>query len=120
MRFCTQGGAGGCPAGLTCPWNVWKFQSSKHIAGLWYSTPSNGNCDNPDADYCTWRLVETVKTAGEQSFSDGSISGGPNGSQWMADAGCVNGWLHKAVETRGYRCFEACGLNATNATTQAI
>ena len=66
MEWFAQGGAGGCPAGLTCPWNVWKYQSSKQIAGLWYSTPSNGNCDNPDAEYCTWRLVEMVKTAGKQ------------------------------------------------------
>jgi hypothetical protein len=87
-------GPAGCPSGLEeCPWTTWKYETSKLIGGLWYSTPANGNCDNPDAKYCTWRLVKTLKTA---------------------DASCVNGWLHKAVETRGHRCFAACGKNSTN------
>jgi len=88
-RYPSQPNAGSCPSDLkSCPWTTWKYQTSKLVGGLWYSTPKNGNCDDPYAEYCTWRLVDTVKTA---------------------DATCVNTWLHKAVETRGSHCFEGCG-----------
>ena len=73
--------------------NIWKYKTSKSIGGQWYSTPSNGNCDNPDALQCTWRYLGTEK---------------------ISDANCVNGWLHKAVETKGFRCFRTCGTNSTN------
>ena len=73
--------------------NIWKYKTSKSIGGQWYSTPSNGNCDNPDALQCTWRYLGTEK---------------------ISDANCVNGWLHKAVETKGFRCFRTCGKNSTN------
>lgn len=69
------------------PWDLWKFQASKFIGGLWYSTQQGGNCDEPSAAACKWRIVHTLKTI---------------------NATCANGNVHAAVEARNPKCFDAC------------
>eukprot|EP01046_Picozoa_sp_COSAG06_P041077 COSAG06_NODE_5053_length_3759_cov_2.454645_2_plen_221_part_00 len=74
------------------PWCAWKFNTSKLMGGFWYSTLSEGDCDHVSGP-CSWRIKEVVKTV---------------------NASCVNGFLHKAVETTGSQCFAGCGTNSTN------
>ena len=74
---------------------AWDQMSLRWDAG--YSTLAGGDCDaspSPSADGCSWRIKKVVNTM---------------------NASCVNGFLHKAVETRGAACFQGCGPNATNA-----
>jgi hypothetical protein len=53
----------------------------------WYSTQAGGNCDDPAATECQWRVVETVQTV---------------------NASCVNDNLHKGVVAANSSCFAAC------------
>lgn len=71
----------------THEWDQWKFESSKLIGGLWYSTQQGGNCDDPEAKACKWRIAETVKTV---------------------NASCANANVHAAVSARNSSCFGAC------------
>ena len=68
-------------------WDQWKFEASKLLGGLWFSTQKAGNCDDASATDCKWRIVQEVKTV---------------------KASCANDNVHQAVVARNSTCFGAC------------
>ena len=48
----------------------WKYNSSKHIGGEWYSHPAAGNCDTHPTN-CSWSIAETKKIVNESCINDG-------------------------------------------------
>ena len=66
----------------------WKYYSSKHVGGMWFSTPAKGNCDTqPASADCTWRIAETRKIVNES---------------------CLNDQVISVVEQRDPSCFTTC------------
>ncbi len=53
----------------------------------WYSTLEAGNCDDPSAQGCHWRLVEIVK---------------------KVSSDCMRQHVHSALHTSGAKCFQGC------------
>lgn len=74
-----------CADGCGGIWSHWKSQVSL-LGGLWYSTPKEGNCEDPN-QHCAWKVLQNVKTV---------------------NASCANNNLHVAVEKKGHGCFSQC------------
>jgi len=68
--------------------DLWKFQASRLMGGFWYSTQRDGNCDEDAASDCQWRVLRTAKTV---------------------NATCANSKLHAPVIAANETCFNGCG-----------
>ena len=64
----------------------WKYNSSKHIGGEWYSHPAAGNCDTHPTN-CSWSIAETKKIVNES---------------------CINDGMFGLVEKHGADCLDGC------------
>jgi len=81
-------------------YDVWKYNASKLIGGLWWSTPKGGDCSASGADesQCTWKHLETVK---------------------VINASCANDNVAAAVRARVLAgCYEACPSGEDDAAWQ--
>ena len=74
-----------------------KIETAQLLGGTWYSTPRQGNCDNPRRQRCSWRVVAVEQTV---------------------NASCVDERMLRAVlaQPAGAACLEA---NCPNATQRA-
>ena len=73
-----------CADGCSGVWDHWKSSTARVLGGNWYSTADEGDCDDPAAPGCGWRVLQHIKTV---------------------NATCANNNLIAAVETRGKKCF---------------
>ena len=73
----------------------WKFKTSKHIGGNWYSTPSAGDC-SVDPSNCSWKIESTIKVVNET---------------------CVNGVLLSHVTKGANTCIQKCPQPSNTTST---
>lgn len=73
-----------CADGCSGIWDHWKSSTARVLGGRWFSTAQEGDCDDPVAPGCGWRVLEHVKTV---------------------NATCANKNLIATVEHRGEECF---------------
>eukprot|EP01060_Flectonema_neradi_P017693 TRINITY_DN2453_c0_g1_i2.p1 TRINITY_DN2453_c0_g1~~TRINITY_DN2453_c0_g1_i2.p1 ORF type:complete len:279 (+),score=32.63 TRINITY_DN2453_c0_g1_i2:47-838(+) len=72
----------------------WKYKTSKHIGGTWYSTPAAGDCSTHPSN-CSWKVESTIKVVNES---------------------CVNGPLLSYVTKNADGCIQKCP-QPTNSTS---
>jgi hypothetical protein len=72
-----------------CEWpnDQWKSDLSKRLGGIWYSTTTMSNCDEPEATSCRWRALELVATI---------------------NASCANERVLRAIVAKNPKCFAKC------------
>jgi hypothetical protein len=76
--------------GQPCEFRVPRqWNASQLLGGSWYSTQQGGQCGVDKG--CSWRVVEVVKTV---------------------NASCVDSNIFSAVRARNERCFQGCGADA--------
>jgi len=98
-RYCgstdnTTGLCNGCADDCGGIWDHWKSEISQ-LGGIWYSTTREGNCADPAAPSCAWRVAKELKTV---------------------NATCANENVHKLVQKKGEACFNKCP-QPTNSST---
>jgi hypothetical protein len=75
--------------------DIWHANTLAKTRGLWYSLFGDGECrpDDPTQEFCSWRLLQTVKKVGKECSDtaiDAVIKAGDRSAPW------------------GGRCFDRC------------
>eukprot|EP00039_Didymoeca_costata_P002205 m.58227 g.58227 ORF g.58227 m.58227 type:complete len:276 (+) comp11162_c0_seq2:285-1112(+) len=74
----------------------WIKNLANRTGGMWYSTPETGECGNPRAEQCNWKLVNTLK---------------------VINASCLDGLLDNELTRKGASCFNKCGDQSRNTSS---